>query len=1692
MAQNQKPTLPSAMEAKLRAIRFRLGAIAVLRAVAVAVAVLLVAMVVSMAIDWGFSLFSPAVRMTLTIGTIVMTVATLLALAVPALSQVWGWLRPAEDADQHVPELEERWTTVASFAQSNHRPTSPTSQAMLEQVTSEAVAMGRLVQPGQVVEPKKLRPAGMALGGAALLFGAFLALNWGQTSVLLKRFWSPTADITATQLESETGDIIIPRGETFDLVTRQRGLQRTSALLTLEQDSGIVDVFTLQPNEEETSTFVHSLRADNSFRYRVRAGDGQSEWHQVTVIDYPELEEVQFTVVPPDYIDRPPYEKTLIPSRVKAVQGSTLTLAMKPTEALKQLTLAVKLPTDEGDAETQNVTLQPESDGWYRFEAQLLETFSFSPELLSKHDLGNEDKRTCHIEILVDQAPVARIVSPTDEMAVTADETIDIEFEAHDDHGIATAELVIYDESNREEGKEPEILAVQEIPLGEDALQKHLNGKTQLDLKKLGIQEGQEISYSVRVTDNRNLSIDPDQWLAQSTEAKPGDADPNQDSGEMKEGQEPSADRSASDQSMADKPKGNTRTEDRLLADATNAQTRNSESTSSPETSSENLNDKSPSEADPRESHSKPNGKNTKSDEESNTTPRGDRNDSTEGNPEESSDSKMKNGPDGKTPATEGKPGEEAVAQANEDGSQNAGEQESEKQAMTVAGSKSSEDEMNPDGPRKTGQGMKNDDAVAGSDPMANPMSDGKNRTPSSEQSLADSKDAGKAHDAAKADSLPSDPSKGSNSKSHPADSESLAKADPSDRAAMPRNEEANGTNAGPMGQDDKDMPDGKSSPASMDETPMSEQALADVGGDAKPKGDSKENEAAPNGSGKNDRDATKENDSKGSLAQSDMDKKTGENMDENKKRDSPNGQQSGSGNQGNQSDKKNERRPSGTRDLSERPRIAMRGQRGESGQNAETNRRKLKITERLAAVAKSEEKTRLVGKIRDRVVAIDKMLAEAEEGLVKIVDREIADADRSEQFRRLDDKLGEVETYAADLKDETDGEQFAFVGLQMVDIVRTHVTPARDRVFAGIRDAVGGDSHAQDALGHVVRARELLADLLRRYDRVTQEQKLADSMEKSVKIYEVYVEKMQKLLQERRQNKNPLSREMAVVEVDQEYLDRLAEVQMLRREMLAELGRMLSDDPRLLARYMEIIKRRRQSLRDQLTELAERQDEIANELLGWNSADEQQRQDIWMIVAETRLFATSDLAKDADELAERIEKQLPLTLESDVGTAREAVDVAKQAARLARAISRESDELLAGDSDASQDLLAKSAILVSQLSGLESLLDQMQFEHEGDDDVSTYVTSRLLECRAVSDQAENWLQVARGILQDQYATLGRVDQWQVNVATELLRLEMQGMEGELGGQFQQQAETDLPGEIVDLIRRLHRVMEALTFNQSAATFALSRKKLERASEQQALALERFEEAEDLFDQIRRAVIQELDQYEVRDPNIADLEDPTLDEFLARLEREPNIEAQLGIPGRPRNIRISSDLAMAAASVGYLTDSEEQAVRRAKAAMQMEKARQEQQNAEQKTPMEMTEEEREQLARAEEAQEMLEKSLLEIQEQIDDPMTTPEQRQKLKEMAQNLERMRQELSETNASVEAWERIAQEAQTKEILEALAKGEAIPDSQWNKLLSTLADGLWQVRGKVPPEEYRPAIEQYQDRIREVMSTLPASGE
>lgn len=1659
MSQQTAHRLPKTIAAKLNSIRRRSDIITVLRAALAGMTVLMVAMVAAMGCDWAFTLFDVRLRVLLTVTSLVLAAGVLLILVVKGLLESRRIVRAAQSADAHVPQLEERWRTVASFAESEQQPVNPTTQKLLEQVISEAVALERLVEPKQIVRPNAVRPVAMAAGISLLVLVAFMAINWNKTSILWQRFWSPTQLITATTIRQISGDLTVPEGDPLELQAEISGVIPASALLSIEYDSGVRDVFELKPNATHVCT--QSLRAEQSFRYQIQAGDGRAEWNAVHVLKYPEFAEIQLVVAAPEYVDRPDIAKSLIPSRLKVVEGSQLKLRLKVAEPVDKCQLQLALPQQEG--EPLSLVLLPSVNGWYEYTTQLVEDVTLSPILTSLEGLKNEDRPVCRIQVVADQAPVARVVSPSDEMAVATDDVIDIKFEAHDDHGIATAELVVYDETNTAEGEEPKILKVEQIPLGEDALKKHIMGEVQLDLKELNLPEGANISYAIRVTDNRELTIDPKSLTGQMAQAKPGE-----DRGDMLARNDAAM---GSDNGPAETESDN-QTETAESPGARLAQQKAEATEHDPTSGKQPASETDEGEARPMP----PSGSELAMANQESTTK--------DGTPSEKSDSNQqaKVGPSGKQRT--GDPGED--------------------DDKTATGTKSGESEKktamarNQDGLPEPAE--KSDDQLAkvltSDDPSGKEMPD-KNSDPTQPGTAKDKGDQPKGEPGSPASATHDEPELNPNTQSaetKPGEKPDGQASDSPQSSGKP--DEMRPGEANPSAKPGDDPSGDSQSKPSLDSPQTAGKPGEMKPGETKP-GEAKPGDPAdadptdpgklagqpkvttpgepmenPNGESPTSKDGMPEP----KLSQN------GENQNANPNTSQPN---PANGNSQTPSQSKPQT-GSGQPNDNPPPVLARKGQTSESGQNAETQRQRLKIAARLAAVSRSVELEEFNRSIREQVVAIDNMLAEAEAGLNRLVERLIPDADRGTQFQLLDAQLGNVEEFVAKLRDDTKETEYTFVGLQMMDLTQSHITPARDRVFVGIREPSSA-GEATAALHHILRARELLAALLKRYDAIRREREFQREIDESVTMYEVYVEKMQQLMQEARQNRSPLERKMAVLELEQAYLDRVAEVQALRREMLQELARMLANDPRLRSRYLDLIRRRRASMRDQLGELAERQEAVTTELSSWLGVEQDQQADVWMLVTEMRLQTATDLAKDAALLDEHIQQQLPLVLDKSRPATQRLLELSAEMTRQARQVTLDSKEIMksAGVVSDGESLVENARKLLITFDELQAALDQMQFDHEGDEDIAAYVPARQLEARAVMNSADDWLQIATAIRDKRYAGLAWIDQDKLAIATELLRTDMLDLEQEITQQFARVNVETVPGPILDLVRELQGVMESLTFRQQSATYALTVDNLPAAETSELAAMADFRHAEELFDKLRKALVAALDEYDLPNPNIADLRDPTLDDFLARLEREQNIEAQLGLPNRPTNLRVISDMVTSSQSGGNpLANSGEQSLQRMRQMMQQQLAQQQNAGKPQGKPEgELTNEEREQRDRQRQTEEMLEKSLAAIKEKQQDPKTPDGQKQQLDQLRRRIEQLKQNLGDRTEEAEEWQRRAEGDETAAVLAALAQGERLPDSQWNKLFSSLDDGLWQVNGKVPPEAYRRAIEQYQERLRQL---------
>jgi len=484
-------TLPSAIETRLRSIRFRWRLTQATEGLLTAMVVLLAAMMVAMIVDEVFVLFDTRWRCLLTWTSLWLAAVTLLIRFIRPLVMPQRLSMVAMNVEAAVPRLEERWSTIAELSETQDPPEIRGSDALIRRVADEAVELGPTVSMRAVVRRDRVRAWAVAM--SVLL--AILAVTWlaypSHVGVLIRRFCMPRTPITQTQIASLTGNQVVCRGEPLTLEARVEGRARQKADLVIHRAGMPERRTTHNLTAGAPDVFACALRSvKEPFSYRWECGDGTSDWFEVRAEDRPAVAKARVRVIPPAYSKLPEEQHDGLPQRVRALRGSLLQVDFLPTKPLSRMEVIL-------DKE-RTQTLAPGPGLWYRYEATLETSFILSSRLTDEHGLNSLGQASCRIIVYEDRPPKVEIVSPNDDVTARPDEKIDVEFKAEDEFGIASAELVVTVNAG-----DQQTTSVIPVPLGELQGTKDVKATAILDLKAFDLKHGDELSYAVRVHDTR-------------------------------------------------------------------------------------------------------------------------------------------------------------------------------------------------------------------------------------------------------------------------------------------------------------------------------------------------------------------------------------------------------------------------------------------------------------------------------------------------------------------------------------------------------------------------------------------------------------------------------------------------------------------------------------------------------------------------------------------------------------------------------------------------------------------------------------------------------------------------------------------------------------------------------------------------------------------------------------------------------------------------------------------------------------------------------------------------------------------------------------------------------------------------------------------------------------------------------------
>lgn len=1412
------------IDEKLRKVRLRKITLGLLGVALYSFAVLLLGMLLAMLLDAWTLPGNGALRPWLTLAVV----------ATVAFGFVWGVRRvlrgagelpwAAADVDHANPALEERWSTLTETANANLRVDEPhqgaAHPAMYRKLASEAVAWAPRVVPQQVVSPRRLSRSALLLLGAVVLLLAALLFNFQQTSVLLRRFFAPTADITLTQIASLPGEVVVAKGETSVLEVALSGRVPDEATLEVRPTDGEIKSHTLTVKRGDPSAagkLVHrTADVQQPYAYRITAGDAQTDWHGVQVATRPRVAAVRFQVTPPAYTGKPEIRKSELPRKARVVEGSTLLVALRTADEVESCAL------NFGDGELTR--LETDAEGWYRWQGEVTRAMAFTVELVEPHGLKNRRPQRCRIELYRDRAPIVKVVSPTAEMAVQPGDEVDIQFEASDDFAVERAELVVYGDQLDAQGNR-EILKSVPIDLGDMQGAKQVKGSVPLDLSEFELQNGESISYAVRVYDNRvapALPAGDEPTLAATNTASPAQAGPS------------AAESPAANSVALDSAASNSAASASALAESNRGGTP-SGGNNRPATNP------SPSPANDSIANApQPAASNDELPKEPNATASSGENPSASASPaaEDSAAGQVANS-DAPTP---GGAASEPPSDATATPGANANKLANQATGQLAEGSPSSAaDGVDSATPNNAPETAATSDAAAGE--LANNRS--ANAPPAS---AAQSSPNQAAPDASQqGDAAPQPGSAQASSDRAPSEQETPPQSE-NDPAGTANNERSTTSNERRLIANDNNnagQPNASNQPQGQQSGGQSSS------GENQPQGDV----VVPEGMAA---DAT---------------------ANKNQQQES-----AGANNQAGDTS------PGGSM-----PRRMLN-----LPQSGSSQQMKLEIDEFAGSFdGQRREKTALA--ISPLLVKLDELLAEAEQTTLNVAKQlEAGQPWRADSQRLIDGsekRLAECEQLVTDLQGKASDSPYAFIGLQLGLVVDTHLSPARDALWEALQSQTRREEQIRSAWQSIVRARAQLAELTASFDRVQREHKLAEAAQKIKKMYRLYIENTLPLLAPQQDEINQYQRKIAEFDLDEEYLKRLKEVLEMQRDLQAELARLLADDPRLMRRFMDRLVARGDSLRDQMTLLAERQKQLEREVRAWTAADQQQRAELLEPITRMRQSKVEEIAQLAAEQDEKFLTWMPLDLAAENPAFQEALRQSKASA--AKALE------LAALPLGAEDRITKGRELYDQLSELDATLRSIDLgiDHE---ELSAHLLNRLAEVRKLVMLTSSWIRQTELLQKGDYWQEAAVEQYKLAMETDTLAGKLADIEVQVTAQVP--SGTEASAKISQKAKQLLSTLDTeVAANQLAATFALRRKQETQSAAKEKAAVEAFEKTERLFDELMRATLDELDKLPVQDPITSLLEDPTLDQLLAALESEAQLAELLGIPNRPSNLQIIRD-----------------------------------------------------------------------------------------------------------------------------------------------------------------------------------------
>lgn len=416
----------------------------------------------------------------------------------PLLRKI-GLVQVARWIEGRHPEIEERMSTVLELSGGH----GGVSESLLDELAKAA---------GEDVDKVDARAELKAVGAAkkwarpAIAFAALLLLLFvvwpkeaARLAVRAVAPFSTLGNAAAVKFSVKPGNVELLEGDALDIAVRYDGAAKDLELV-MTTPNGNEIIQPMLPAGDGWSYRLDPVR--EGFRYKARAGRGESDGYEVTVWPLPAVREPRVKLTLPEYTGLLPKEDPL-GRGIEAVRGTKVEL----TGALNTAVEAAWLEID-GKRIADGTVEKSASGGRVAVAWDLKKEGSGEAVLKLKHRLGREvEALRFPVRVLEDLSPVVRWVSPVaTELKVRPDEVLGLRYEVTEDFGVAALQLEV-----KTEGKEPRRLE-RNLPekLGGSAKPARYRGESAMAVGELleAWPGASELRIRVRAEDARPKELD--------------------------------------------------------------------------------------------------------------------------------------------------------------------------------------------------------------------------------------------------------------------------------------------------------------------------------------------------------------------------------------------------------------------------------------------------------------------------------------------------------------------------------------------------------------------------------------------------------------------------------------------------------------------------------------------------------------------------------------------------------------------------------------------------------------------------------------------------------------------------------------------------------------------------------------------------------------------------------------------------------------------------------------------------------------------------------------------------------------------------------------------------------------------------------------------------------------------------------